>query len=264
MPGRLVDVHDHRLHLDCTGSGRPTVVLEPGLGAASSAMSERIAPALAGNTKVCVYDRAGRGWSEPASGPQDGVEVATDLHTLLARARVDGPYVLVGHSLGGIYALNFAHRYPHQVAGVVLLDSMHPKRSTSLGGSTGAEALLPSLARLGIGRLVFDPKDGSPPAQARSLRDELAAMPTALEQAAELESLGDRPLAVVEAAEGAQAGWAAQQDDLATLSTNSVHRVPPGATHASLINDQGDAAQSSDAVRAVVESVRAARPLGRP
>ena len=190
--------------------------------------------------------------------------MATDLHTLLRRGGMKGPYVLIGHSLGGIYALNFTHRYPDQVAGVVLLDSMHPKRSTSLGGSTGAEALLPSLARLGIGRLVVDPKDGSPPAQARSLRDELAAMPTALEQAAELESLGDRPLAVVEAAEGAQAGWAAQQDDLATLSTNSVHRVPPGATHNSLIDDEGDAAQSSDAVRAVVESIRAARPLARP
>ena len=264
MPGRLVDVGGHRLHIDCTGSGSPTVVLEPGLGGASSAMTERIAPALAGTTQVCVYDRAGRAWSEPASGPQDGVEVATDLHTLLARAHVQGPYVLAGHSLGGVYVLNFAHRYPDQVAGVVLLDSMHPKRSTSLGGSTGPEALLPSLARLGIGRLVVDPKEGSPPAQARSYRDELAAMPTALDQAAELETLGDRPLAVVTAVSGAQAGWAAQQDDLATLSTDRVHRVLPRATHNSLLNDQGDAAESSDAIRDVVESVRTARPLARP
>jgi hypothetical protein len=146
---------------------------------------------------------------------------------------------------------------------VVLLDSTHPKPSTSLGGSTGVAALLPSVARLGIGRLFVDPKDGSPPAQARSFRDELAAMPTALDQAAELESLGDRPLAVVTAVEGAQAGWAAQQDDLATLSTNSVHRVLSGATHNSLIDDEGDAARSSDAIHDVVESVRVARPLER-
>ena len=264
MPGELVDVGGHRLHIHCTGSGSPTVVLEPGLGGASSAMSERIAPALGGNTQVCVYDRAGRGFSEPASGPKDGVEVATDLHTLLGRAQVEGPYVLAGHSLGGIYALSFAHRYPDQVAGLVLLDSMHPRRSASQSGGAGPFALLPSLSRLGIGRLALDTKDGSPPAQARSLRDELAEMPTALAQAAEVETLGDRPLAVVTAASGAQAGWPAQQDDLATLSTNSVHRVLPRATHASLITDKGDAAQSSDAIRDVVESVRSARPLGQP
>ena len=261
MPGELVNVGGHRLHIHCTGSGRPTVVLEPGLGGASSAMSERIAPALAGNTEVCVYDRAGRGFSEAASGPQDGVEVATDLHTLLGRAGVEGPYVLVGHSLGGIYALNFAHRYPDQVAGLVLLDSMHPNPSAAPSGGAGPFALLPSLSRLGIGRLVVDPKDGSPPAQARSLRDELAEMPTALTRAAELETLGDRPLAVVTAASGAQAGWPAQQDDLATLSTDSVHRVLPRATHESLLNDKGDAAESSEAIRDVVESVRTARPL---
>jgi hypothetical protein len=116
---------------------------------------------------------------------------------------------------------------------------------------------------LGIGRLVFDPENGSPPAQARSFRDELAEMSTALEQAGELKSLGDRPLAVVEAPEEAQDGWRALQDELATLSTNSVHRVVPGATHASLITDKADAAESSDAIRDVVESVRAASPIAQ-
>ena len=265
MPGQLVDVGGHRLHIHCTGSGGPTVVLEPGLGGASSAMSEWIAPRVARTTKVCAYDRAGRGFSEAASAPQDGVEVATDLHTLLGRAQMKGPYVLVGHSLGGIYVLSFAHRYPDQVAGVVLLDSMYPRRSASQSSvGAGPFALLPSLSRLGIGRLVVDPRDGSPPAQARSYRDELAAMPTALDQASELESLGDRPLAVVEAVEGAQAGWAAQQDDLATLSTDSVHRVLPRATHQSLLDDKGDAAESSDAISDVVESVRTATPLAQP
>jgi pimeloyl-ACP methyl ester carboxylesterase len=263
MPGELIDVGGHRLHLDCTGSGSPTVVLEPGLGEASAVMSEWIAPAVADTTQVCVYDRAGRGWSEAASGPQDGVEVATDLHTLLRRAQIEGPYVLVGHSLGGIYMLNFAHRYPDQMAGLVLLDSMNPEQPDMLSETAGVDAvsqLLPSLARLGIGRLIFDPENGSPPAQARSFRDELAEMSTALEQAGELKSLGDRPLAVVTAPEEAQDGWRALQDELATLSTDSVHRVVPGATHASLITDQGDAAESSDAIRDVVESVRAARP----
>lgn len=113
MPGQLVDVGGHRLHLHCTGSGSPTVVLEPG-GGEMAANLGWITPAVAGTTQVCVYDRAGRGWSEPADGPQDGAQVAADLHTLLHRAGVPGPYVLAGHSFGGLYVLAFADRYPDE------------------------------------------------------------------------------------------------------------------------------------------------------
>ena len=91
MPGRLVDVGGHKLHIDCTGTGSPTVVLEPGMGEISTMMAAWIAPDVASTTRVCVYDRAGRGWSESADGPQDGVEVATDLHTLLVNGRRDRP-----------------------------------------------------------------------------------------------------------------------------------------------------------------------------
>jgi pimeloyl-ACP methyl ester carboxylesterase len=101
------------------------VVLEPGLGEASSAMAW-IAPAVARDTRVCVYDRAGRGWSDPADGPRDAVQTAADLHTLLDRAQVSRPYVLAGHSFGGLYALTFAAEYPDHVAGLVLLDSTAP------------------------------------------------------------------------------------------------------------------------------------------
>jgi pimeloyl-ACP methyl ester carboxylesterase len=94
MLGELIDVGGHRLHLQCAGSGNPTVVLEPGLGEASSVMGW-IAPAVAADGRVCVYDRAGRGWSDPADGPLDGAQTANDLHTLLDRAHVPGPYVLI-------------------------------------------------------------------------------------------------------------------------------------------------------------------------
>ena len=83
MPGRLYDVGGHRLHLDCTGSGSPTVVLMSGLGGFSAGWT-RIAPPVAGTTRVCAYDRAGQGWSEDASERQDGVAAARDLRTLLA------------------------------------------------------------------------------------------------------------------------------------------------------------------------------------
>src|SRR3954462_15107172 len=81
-PGQLIDVGGHSLHLSCTGSGSPTVVLQPGGGEMSSNMAW-IAPAVARGTRVCVYDRAGRGWSEPADTPQDAAQISTDLHTLL-------------------------------------------------------------------------------------------------------------------------------------------------------------------------------------
>src|SRR3954452_5731911 len=125
MPGQLIDVGGHSLHLSCTGTGSPTVVLQPGGGEMSSNMAW-IAPAVSRGTRVCVYDRAGRGWSEPAYTPQDAAQIATDLHTLLQRGHVPGPYVLAGHSFGGLYVLTFAARYPNEVAGMVLVDSTAP------------------------------------------------------------------------------------------------------------------------------------------
>ena len=113
-PGRLVDVGDHRLHLSCTGSGNPTALLQAGGGDMSSAFGW-IAPAVAEETRVCVYDRAGHGWSEPAATAQDAAQVATDLHLLLGQGRVPGPYVHAGHSFGGLYTLAFAALYPDQV-----------------------------------------------------------------------------------------------------------------------------------------------------
>jgi pimeloyl-ACP methyl ester carboxylesterase len=85
-----------------------------------------IAPAVALDSRVCVYDRAGRGWSDAAAGPQDATQTAADLHTLLDRAHIPGPYVLAGHSFGGLHILAFAANYPDQVAGMVLLDSTAP------------------------------------------------------------------------------------------------------------------------------------------
>jgi hypothetical protein len=98
--GQLIDVGGHRLYLNCTGSGSPTVVIEPGAGLMSSDLGW-IAPVVARDTRVCVYDRAGRGWSDPANTAQDGAQIAADLHTLLERGNVPGPYVLAGHFRSG-------------------------------------------------------------------------------------------------------------------------------------------------------------------
>ena len=280
-PGQLIDVGGHRLHLNCTGSGSPTVVLEPGLGEASSVMSW-IAPAVAADTRVCVYDRAGRGWSEPAEGPQDAAQTAADLHTLLDRAHIPGPYVLAGHSFGGLYILTFAASYPDQVAGMVLLDSTAPASGPTPPTKTGSydlvgriSALLPAVAHLGVTRLYGQSAYGTLPPRSRdearargatasdlaSFLNEFLEGSAATHQAASLVDLADKPLIVLTAGREHDAAWLAAQDKLATLSTNSRHRIVADATHASLVLDASDAASASQAIRDVVASVRTSTPL---
>src|SRR6478672_5034668 len=173
MPGQLVDVGGYRLHLHCTGSGSPTVILEPGQGGVSSDLAW-IAPAVARSSTVCVYDRPGRGWSEATDRPQDGDQIAANLHTLLERAHVPGPYVLAGHSFGGLYVQASAAKFPDQVAGLVLLDSTAPKpgpapptNSGSYNGLHRFSTLLSTIAHFGVGRLIAQGSYGSlpPPAQ---------------------------------------------------------------------------------------------------
>ena len=249
---RLVDVGGHRLNHRCTGSGTPTVVLEPGLGESASAIAKWIAPEVARTTRVCVYDRAGHGRSDIA--PE--ADAARDLHVLLERAHVPGPYVLAGHSLGGMFVLSYARRYPSQVGGVVLLDSMHPRQTHTAAGMGPVLDLVPMVARAGLARLLVDPKDGGPAAQARQFVRDVEQMPTQLDRAAELKTLGSRPLGVVTAATGTEPGWTQHQNGLATLSTHTFHRTVAGSTHQSLIDDPKHAAASSRAIHDVVLAVR--------
>ena len=285
VPGQLIDVGGHRLHLNCRGSGSPTVVLEPGAGGMSSDLAW-ITPAIARNTRVCVYDRAGRGWSEPADSRQDGAQIVTDLHTLLRRGQVPGPYVMAGHSFGGLYALTFAARYPDEVAGMVLVDSTAPGSadpSTSRGNEGSddimgrASALLSASARLGLGRLLGHLTYGSLPPRARDEAIANAATPTYLQstideyiqgtastdQAAALDDFADKPLVVLTAGSGHDAAWFAAQDDLASLSTNSAHRVLDGAVHGEMFVDKDTAAATTKAILDVVSSVRSEVPLVR-
>jgi pimeloyl-ACP methyl ester carboxylesterase len=277
MPGRLYDVGDHRLHLDCTGSGGPTVVLMSGLGGNSAGWA-RIAPSVAGTTRVCAYDRAGQGWSEDASEPQDGVAAARDLHNLLDRAGEDGPYVLVGHSIGGDYAMTYASRYPEQVAGMVLLDTTNPYRTaagTAHAGPPGPIALLPSVARLGVGRLLPtstwsalpEPAASqygsfaSSPRRWQNTVDEAATMPALLDHAQELSTLGSTPLVVLTAAgHDANPDWTSAQNRMAGLSTNSSHRQADAA-HAGLLDEASGAQQSAHAIDDVVRAARSGTTL---
>ena len=164
-PGDLVDMGGHKLHIYCLGTGSPTVVLEAGLGdnwLTWSLVQEQIA----GFTRVCAYDRAGLGWSDSAPGPLPSPQVAESLHTLLNNAGIQSPYVLVGHSVGGIYVRSFAHKYPEEVVGIVLVDSSHENQLLrfpaeiaqleleNITGLTRSLALCRYLAPLGVVRLL--------------------------------------------------------------------------------------------------------------
>jgi pimeloyl-ACP methyl ester carboxylesterase len=255
----MISVGTHRLSIRCSGAGSPTVVLEPGLGESARAMARWIGPDVARTTRICVYDRAGHGRSDTAPGNK--ADAALDVDRLLARAHIPGPYVIAGHSLGGMFTLAFARRFPNQVAGVVLLDSMHPKQATVFAGKNSLLAVLPTLARTGVTRLLTDPKEGPSMPQTRQFVRDVEEMPAEMDRASKLRTLGDRPLVVITAGGGYDSAWLGEQADLATLSRNALHRQIAGSTHASLIDDQGDAAQSSRAIRQVVTALRTSRPL---
>lgn len=281
--GQTYEVDGRQLHLECRGQGSPTVVLFNGLGEVAASWS-RIVAEVAPHARVCAYDRAGQGSSADAEHPQDGVEVAHDLHTLLAVAGEQGPYVLTGHSTGGTFAQVFAAEFPGEVAGMVLLDSSSPHQFDlpAYPGQYAAMrrglAVLPTLNRFGIGRLLWaaspshldDPAAGEVASlsasahAARSGRDELSMLPEVFAQAQALTTLGGRPLVVLTASESHDGteGWPAAQDQLAALSTNSTHRIVD-STHVGLLEDPDPARASAQAITGVVDAVRASSHVSR-
>jgi pimeloyl-ACP methyl ester carboxylesterase len=229
---------------------------------------------------VCAYDRAGMGWSEPGPSPPDATRVASDLHALLQEADEEGPYVLVGHSLAGLYSRVYASRYPEEVAGMVLVDSSHPDQFEGSGlvvtMNRAAGVLGPLVARTGIPRVfnLYPSNPGLPPRQREqsdslyyttphlvAMFEEMGTIPTALEEARGRGALGEKPLVVVSAAADHGAEARALQEDLTALSSNSTLRVVEGSTHVSLVVDRDHARQTSEEILEVVEAVRTGQPL---
>lgn len=276
--GHTYLANGHRLYLSCVGSGSPTVVLFNGLGEWTPNWAW-VQANVSHTTRVCAFDRAGEGWSGGKPTPEDGHQLASDLHALLQVAHVPGPYVLAGHSVGGTYALVYASDYPAQAAGVALIDSATPYQfelsdyRAFYSKFKRASALLPVAARTVMGRMMLRSGFGSLPRRARDAvrafnssprqltasRIEFLQLPTVYNQAKALRSLHAMPLAVVSATVGEMRGWAAAQDKLARLSTNNTHQTVAGASHAALLEDKTFATITSKTIAQVVQRARSSR-----
>ena len=156
-PGILTNVGEHMLHLFCVGEGRPTVVFDTGLGLSLQTW-RRVQPQIGELTRACSYDRAGYGWSDAGPEPRTSARIVSELSMLLENADVSSPYILVGHSFGGLNVRLFARSFPERVAGLVLVDGSHEGQLEVLPELPAATRFLtrlaPVLTRIGVPRLM--------------------------------------------------------------------------------------------------------------
>ena len=276
-PGQLVDVGGYRLHLNCAGAGSPTVVIDAGQGDWSTSWSSWVQPEVAKTTQVCTYDRAGMGWSEPGPFPRTAEHFAQELHSLLHNAGIPSPYVLVGHSMGGLSVRVFTRAYADEVAGVVLIESMSPSQARPSASATPPQPAGPASelsiytlpARIGVLRLLAGPldlKSGFSPevagayvarwATPRSVQtglDEGQGMRDSLAQAGAVTSFGALPLIVLSRGRDQEQEWQRMQADLLRLSSNSQQLFADKSGHTVQL-DQPEAAVG--AIDQMVEQVR--------
>jgi pimeloyl-ACP methyl ester carboxylesterase len=297
-PGRLVDVGGHRLFVRLSGpDGAPVVVLEAG-GGSFSGQWAWVGEALSGKYRVVAYDRAGLGWSEGAGRPKDAKSVAAELRALLDALNLSPPYVLVGHSLGGLYLRVFAWEHPDRVAGVVLVDPADERIYDLLPALEPYQrrfqeklAWAPWIARTGV--LRFMPAPGamkqlpraemraarhllSDPRHLQTFRRELAETLPGSEsskQAADARAFPGVPVIVLSAGEvpaalrppdGFIEALHAAHAQLAAGAGCAEHRIVRGADHYSLVTDPQFASRTVAAVAEIFERRRGALAAGEP
>jgi pimeloyl-ACP methyl ester carboxylesterase len=269
-PGRMVDVGGRRLHILCKGKGNgegesagPTVIIEQGAGS-PSILWWPIQDKVAAFARVCTYDRAGYLWSDPAARTRSLQDRVTDLHTLLSNAKVPGPFVMVGHSFGGPLIRLYAHMYPAEVAGLVLVDTpeeaviLRPSYDDYVQKLGYFAAALQGASRLGVVRLAATFMRKIPegldarafgalkalavhPNFFRAMADDPVALnrvPATLSSLSGAGSLGDTPLVVIThgqpfpgPAAVLEDGWLAGQHRLAALSTRGELVVAERSNH---------------------------------
>jgi pimeloyl-ACP methyl ester carboxylesterase len=265
--GTIVRVSDgHRIHMDCRGTGSPTIVLESGLDGLGSLSWTTVHDSLAATTRTCAYSRAGMLWSDAASGRFTTARATRDLHDALIAGGERAPWILVGHSLGGPYALSFTAAYPTEVAGIAFIDASHPRQIARLTAdraypskpvlaalwvvmrvgpalaNAGALRLMSAAGMHGWESLMQVPHGDLAPSTLSGMMREGRQAAHTLSATQRDTSLGDRPILVLSAAKvqrGAAPGfearrlqsWGALQADMARWSTRSRHIVVRDAGH---------------------------------
>ena len=224
--GRMIDIGGRSIHLDCRGTGSPTVVFESALGVSGSLDWNLVHDQIARTTRACSYDRAGIMWSDQKTSHQNGDAVVEDLHATLVAAGEKAPFVLVAHSVGGEYATIYTNKYPGQVAGLVLVDASHPEQEQRLSAALkepmataeesqapASERILADLAWTGVVRLMPATivTQGETAFPAEVVAKALAYLPTSAsaaldegdasretdKQVGTFRDLGDRPMVVL-------------------------------------------------------------------
>jgi pimeloyl-ACP methyl ester carboxylesterase len=245
--GQMIDVGSYKLHYYAMGEnkGLPTIILESGSGTPSSYSDWRhIQPELAQMTKVIAYDRAGYGWSEDANNVRSSQQIVHDLHKLLTESGESGPFILVGHSFGGLNVQFYAHQYSSEVAGLVLLDSSIVGESPEV---TPSQVVITKLLRQSGWMRVMG-ELGILPVPEPVLSDDLSEQFLYKrfynrDQLSELEqmgvghfpkiSLGSLPVTIISAREEEEnyENWQALQNEYLTLSTNSERIIAENSSH---------------------------------
>ena len=265
-PGRLVDIGGYRLHLWCTGDGAPAVILDAGLGGTSTGWGF-VQPEVARFTRVCSYDRAGMGYSDPGPSPRTARRIANELAELVARGGITGPVVLAGESIAGFNVRVFASDHPERAAGLVLVDASHEDDAHEVPGMA---RFVPLLSTIGVFRLLgvsFGQRVESlaPSVQryARATRFRAAGYQAAADEIMHIgETVSDVrktrrkltiPVVVVTGARGADENWRRLQQDEASLSERGCLITAQQSGHVIPIEQPKVVV---DAIRSVVEIAR--------
>jgi pimeloyl-ACP methyl ester carboxylesterase len=281
MPGQLIDIGGYKLHIQCTGAGSPTVLLDSGLGDGYTVW-QKVQPQISQVTRVCSYDRAGYGYSESSPRPRTSLVIAEELHALAHAAHLPAPYILVGHSMGGLEVRLYAARYAADVVGMVLVDSSHPNQIQRFPPALNdldktwvrEQEFLTAIMPFGVPRLMgfcgSNLEARADKCNFHSEREalaELKAFPESAQQAASAGALGDLPLVVLSSdpdrpepdlpedlVAPMNQAWQQMQEELARLSTRGTRVVAKNSGHYIQL-DRPDLV--IDAVRGVVQQARA-------
>lgn len=258
MPGQLIDVGGYKMHIDCTGQGTPTVILDSGLGDSYISWN-KVQPGIAQFARVCSYDRAGLGYSDSSPHSRTSKDIAEELHTLLHNVGISSPYILVGHSMGGYDVRLYASLYRSEIAGMVLVDASHPEQQKRFpaalndmdAGWVREQEFLEFTTPLGIPRLLgfcaHEVEARAAECNFHSEREgvlELKAFPESAAQTAATGSLGDLPLVALshdpdkpqpdlpeDLVKPINDAWQQMQTELSHLSTRGTRVVAKNSGH---------------------------------